>query len=334
LSTEENYNIGVSIVICTYNGTTRLADTLSHLSQQIIRVPVELILVDNASSDGAKHFADEWWKQHGNPKIHYKSFEQPLPGKSYAQEMGYSNSSYEYLLVCDDDNWLAPHYVQTAYEIMNTNDQIGALGGWCEAVFENAKPEWFDTYALFYAVSKQGTKSGDVTHKKGCLYGAGMVIRKSHWKYLNELGFQPLLTCRKGNTLASGGDTEYSYVLRLLGYKMWYDERLYFKHYIPTGRMNLDYVLRIRKAMSTSNFVVSIYTDKLKGKKRTQGGFMREFLNQIRHYFLKNLKMYFSSQFDSKERSKEYFRKLKRLLFSYKNYKHNYNSMDTWLTKK
>ena len=152
---------------------------------------------------------------------------------------------------------------------MNSNSEIGALGGWCEAVFEESKPKWFDTYARFFAVSKQGVQSGDITNKKGCLYGAGMVMRKSHWLELKQRGFKHVLTCRKGTSLSSGGDTEYSYVLRLLGYKLWFDERLYFMHFMTNGRLHLDYVSRLRKAMTYSNFVLWPYLDCIEGKSRT-----------------------------------------------------------------
>ncbi|QTY27709.1 glycosyltransferase [Flavobacterium sp. CS20] len=325
-------NLGISIVIATYNGKDRLANTLMHLRNQKLSCPTEIILVDNASTDGTKQFADKWWKNNGVSYIDYSSYQQPIPGKSYAQDLGYSKAKYKYLLVCDDDNWLCNDYVQTAFEIMESNSEIGALGGWCEAVFESEKPDWFDTYAKYFAVSKQGTDSGDVTHKKGCLYGAGMVIKKSHWVYLNKLGFKPLLTCRKGNTLASGGDTEYSYVLRLLGYKMWFDERLYFKHFMTKGRLNLNYVSRIRKAMSESNFVVSAYVDKLNNQKQTSKRFKRKFLSLVKHKFIKNVAKRLVGNFEQKEQAKEYFRQLKRLLFSYKAYETNYKSIDKWLT--
>ncbi len=326
--------LGVSIVIATFNGKKRLVDTLTHIINQKLNCPTEVILVDNASTDDTKAFADLWWKNNGTDKIKYSSYSQPIPGKSYAQELGYTKAQYEYLLVCDDDNWLCEDYVQTAFSIMQNNKEIGALGGWCEAEFEGDKPEWFDTYARFFAVSKQGTESGDVTHKKGCLYGAGMVIRKSHWQKLSDLGFRPLLTCRKGNTLASGGDTEYSYVLRLLGYKMWYDERLYFKHFMTKGRMSLDYVSRIRKAMSESNFVVSVYTDKLNNRKQTKKSFRRKFRSELRHKLLENIKKISSRSFEEKEQAKEFFRRLKRLFFAYDEYEANYSSIDKWLPKK
>lgn len=325
---------GVSIIICTYNGKVRLADTLSHLAKQKIKCEVEIILIDNNSSDGTKAFVDGWWSKNGNPNIKYVSFSQPIPGKSYAQELGYNKAKYEYLLVCDDDNWLYETYVQTAFEIMENDHQIGALGGWCEAVFESKKPEWFDTYAKYFAVSKQGKESGDITDKKGCLYGAGMVLRKSHWLQLNELGFAPLLTCRTGDTLSSGGDTEYSYVLRLLGYKIWYDERLYFKHWMPDRRMNLSYLKKLRKAISESNFVNSVYKDELKNKIVTRKYFYNQAYKKIKKSLFIQLKNRLVGTYEQKELAKEYFRYLFRLLMQYKEYSANRATILTWLPKK
>lgn len=326
-------NKGVSVVIATFNGKKRLGDTLAHLVDQEHNVPFEIILVDNASTDGTKAFADEWWKAHGIPSIAYSSFDQPIPGKSYAQELGYAQAKYDCLLICDDDNWLCKTYVQNAFDIMDANPKIGALGGWCEAVFEKEKPVWFDQYSKYFAVSKQGTESGDITTKKGCLYGAGMMIRKSHWDELNALGFKPLLTCRKGNTLSSGGDTEYSYVLRLMGYKIWYDDRLYFKHWMPEGRMSLDYITRIRKAMSESNFLLWIYKDEWHNRTVTPRVFYRKAYYAIKNDFLKQALKRMTGSFEEKELAKEYFRNLYRLLTKHKEYAKNRATIKRWLPK-
>jgi glycosyltransferase involved in cell wall biosynthesis len=324
---------GVSIVICTYNGKLVLPETLKHLSKQKLTVPCEIIFVDNASTDSTKAFADAWWSSKGHPSIKYKSYSQPIPGKSYAQELGYEKANYEYLLICDDDNWLNANYVQDAFDIMESNEEIGALGGWCEATFERSKPAWYDKYARYYAVSKQGEESGDVTNKKGCLYGAGMIIRKSHWIRLNELGFAPLLTCRKGNTLSSGGDTEYSYVLRLLGYRIWYDERLYFRHFMPQKRLDLKYISRIRKAMSASNFVVSVYVDELDNRTVFRKSFLKRFVKMVRKDFINNVKKRIYGSFEDKEVAKEYFRVLHRLIFSFNQYYSNRATIKRWLPK-
>lgn len=325
---------GISIIICTYNGKDRLSDTLLHIANQQLNIPCEVIFVDNASNDGTRNFADEWWKNNGNPKINYSSFQQPIPGKSYAQDLGYEKAHYEYLLVCDDDNWLCEKYVQTAFNIMESHEEIGALGGWCEAEFEGEKPNWFDQYAKYFAVSKQGSANGDITDKKGCLYGAGMVIRKSHWLQLKELGFEHLLSCRKGNSLSSGGDTEYSYALRLLDYKIWYDERLYFKHFMTKGRMNLNYLSNLRKAMTYSNSILWSYLDILKPSERSYKQIFAKGLKGVFKEWAKFIKQLLVDDFEEREIAKEYFRNFYYLVFNTPTYKKNKQFIKSWLIKK
>jgi glycosyltransferase involved in cell wall biosynthesis len=325
---------GVSIVLCTYNGKTRLEQTFKYLAAQKISIPCEIIFVDNASTDGTKAYADNWWKTHGSSGISYRSFEQPIPGKSYAQDLGYDKAQYEYILVCDDDNWLCDIYVQTAYDIMTENTSIGALGGWCDGVFETEKPIWFDKYTKYYVVVKQGKQSGDITTKKGCLYGAGMVLRKSHWVQLKTLGFNHLLSCRKGESLSSGGDTEYCYALRLLGYKIWYDERLYFKHFMTKGRMYKTYVSDLRKELSYSNFILWPYRDLLRGYSRTRYSLFRSVLRGMPSILIKNVINLKVGDFDKKEEAKDYFRYIKYQLFYSSIYLKNLKSVKTWAQKK
>jgi hypothetical protein len=55
--------LGVSVVICSYNGALRLATVLSHLAAQEAGAgtPWEVIVVDNASTDGTADTARRCW---------------------------------------------------------------------------------------------------------------------------------------------------------------------------------------------------------------------------------------------------------------------------------
>ena len=230
-----------------------------------------------------------------------------------------------------EENLFNKDYVQVSFEIMESNISIGALGGWCDAMFEGDKPEWFDTYGKYFAVGKQSDSSGDITNKKGCLYGAGMVIRKSHWLQLNDRGFIPLLTCRKGDSLSSGGDTEYCYALRLLGYKIWYDERLHFFHYMLAKRVNKEYVSKVRKAISYSNFVCDSYLDEILNKENNKNTLRKKIKKELKKKFFKKIRNRLIGSFEEKERSKEYFRRLYYLKFKESEYFENRNSIKKWL---
>ena len=127
---------GISIVICTYNGAERLPDTIWHIAKQQFSstIPWELIVVDNSSEDGSAEVAIREWRNAGSPCA-LSVIYQPTLGLTYARETGYDHAAYEFILLCDDDNWLHPHYLETAFQIMNEHPAIGMLGGNGEFVF-------------------------------------------------------------------------------------------------------------------------------------------------------------------------------------------------------
>lgn len=315
---------GISIIVCCYNSAERLPETLKHLALQQVSSAVnwEVILVNNNSTDATTQVAKTTWNNLG-VKVPLIVVNEVQPGLAFAREKGIAQATYDILLWCDDDNWLCDTYIQTAFNIMEQNMQIGALGGWCEATFETDKPNWFDDYAKYFAVSKQGRRSGDITYKKGCLYGAGMVTRKSHAEELHIHGFTQILKGRTGGDLSSGEDTEYCFALRLLGYKIWYDDRLYFKHFMVNERLSLDYVSRLRKAMSHSDFILWAYSDVLNNQLQTKQNFLKIALHWFPFLPLKKLGELIIGNYVQKENAKGYLRNLRYRMFNYSTYKAN-----------
>jgi hypothetical protein len=82
---------------------------------------------------------------------------------------------------------------------------------------------------------------------------------------LHASGFKNILSDRKGKKLSSGGDVELVYALKLAGYAIYFDERLFFKHVMPATRLTFNYLKKIRKSMYYSNFILGMYIDQLKG---------------------------------------------------------------------
>ena len=326
---------GISVIICCYNSAQRLQDTLKHLVNQRVKETLnwEVVVVDNNSEDNTTQLAEEIWQSLGRPTS-LITVNEAKQGLSHARDKGMRTAKYDLFLWCDDDNWLCDSYVQTAYDIMSSNIEIGALGGWCEAAFEGDKPIWFDQQAHFFAVSKQGKQSGDVTLKKGCLYGAGMVLRKSHWLELKQQGFEHLLSDRTGKQLSSGGDTEYCYALRLLGYKIWFDERLYFKHFMSTGRLNLNYLSRLRQGRTYSNFILWPYLDLLKGKPTNKRDLLKFAFKGGSYRFIRQLLALGIGTYEQKQQALRYFMFQYYFLFKYNVYEKNLFKTRNWLSKK
>ncbi len=230
---------GVSVIICCYNSATRIAETLRHLAQQIntATIPYEIILVNNNSSDHTAEIATIEWEKYNQPEV-FKIVNQPIGGLTAARQMGIEATQYSYLLFCDDDNWLCNTYLSTVYKVMESNPDIGVLGGQAIAKPEPPVPPWFVDRAAQYTV---GPQDGFV--KKYWVYGAGSVYRKEALEKLRQKGWKQITTDRIGDKLMYGGDNELCYMISLTGYKIVYDEQLLFYHFIPNTRLNNRYLV-------------------------------------------------------------------------------------------
>lgn len=241
-------NKGVSIVICCYNSAKILPETLKYVCNLNVSEEIlwEVIIIDNASDDNTSEAAKSLLNEYKCP-VPFKIIYQPVQGLSSARKMGLENSKYEYILFCDDDNWLNENYLETGFSLMESNSEIGVLGGYSEAVTETKIPEWFYEFRQNYSIGNQSEITGDITWITGVLWGAGMIVRKQALKELFSKGFKSLLTDRKKNQLSSGGDSEFCYALRLAGWKIWYDPKLKLKHYISQERLAWKYLRKLNR---------------------------------------------------------------------------------------
>jgi len=251
--------LGVSVIICCSNSIKRLPKTLEHLSKQYIPTEIswEIIVVDNASKDGTAGIAEDIWSNLNMPDVILRIFEQPIAGKTHALKTGIDKSSYEYILICDDDNWLFPDYIAKAYEIMQQNSSIGALGGKGIAVSDAELPIWFEKYQHGYAVGSQSPSCGDISPLI-YLWGAGMVLRKSIYSHVYSK-YPSLLTGPKGKLITRGEDVELCLRILFSGYKLFYDDNLIFKHYMPENRLTEKYRDTLYKGYDNEKQILGIY---------------------------------------------------------------------------
>jgi glycosyltransferase involved in cell wall biosynthesis len=247
--------ICISVIICCYNSESRIVTTLSHLSGQETSSGVdwEVILVDNNCTDRTTEVARENWNREDIP---LRIVEERTPGLSAARDCGVAHACGDYVLFCDDDNWLASDYLEKAFQFLSANPEYTAIGGWGDVVSDPdvTIPDWFEQFKTKYACG-QTRLEGDV----GTLVGAGLCVRKRALTDLKLSGFKSLLSDRKGAELTSGGDLELSTVLRSKGGKLYFSESMCFKHYMPAERLTEDYLLRMCRGHGRSRPILSEY---------------------------------------------------------------------------
>lgn len=248
---------GVSVVVCCYNSSALLTETLDYLFRQKTDIDWEIIIVNNSSTDDTVETAKKILSNRST--VGYKILDESIPGLSFARRRGILESNYEYIIFCDDDNHLDSDYIDKAFQLMESDDMIGIAGGISEPVFEIKKPFWFDEFCMNFASGKQSESSGEISDINSVLWGTGMILRKSVMMKLFNNGFRSLLSDRKHGKLSSGGDSEFCYVVRILGYKIYYDENLKLKHFISGSKLNWIYLRKLNRAFGAQKVYFDPY---------------------------------------------------------------------------
>jgi len=252
---------GLSLIICTYNGSQRLALTLKYIAEQKVAdfILWEVLIISNASTDNTLVVAKEIWQQIG-VEVPFRVEIENKPGKENAIVKGFELAQYEFMSIVDDDNWLAPEYVNTAYKVMSAQPSIGILGARAIGEFEVPPPKWFKQFEAVYAVGHQSNGlSGPLKQFEGYIYGAGSVTRKSAWQKLLDHGFEFTTSTKRGKILVSGEDIEVGDAMQLAGYTLWYEKNLTFKHFMYKERLTWPYLLRIGKGTASSGLTSTVY---------------------------------------------------------------------------
>ena len=250
---------GLSIVICTYNGVSRLGLVLDYINKLHIPDSLnwEVIIVDNASTDGTSIWLeDNIGMQKWNFSLQLVS--ELRQGLNIARLTGALKSEYDWLLFCDDDNLLASDYVTCWFNEIQKHMNIGCVGGRGIPFTDITFPDWFNDYGHSYAIGSQYSKSSIVPY--GCaLYGAGLYVYKLPIIELVNKGFDLVMSDRNSGNLTSGGDLEWCYLIQLSGYKMLYRDDMTFKHQIGASRLQWSYYLRLKEGIASGTGVLESY---------------------------------------------------------------------------
>lgn len=95
-----------SVIIPAYNAEKTLGECMDSLLRQDYE-DYEIIVVDDGSEDNTKGVAESY----GNDKI--RCVRQPNGGVSAARNTGIALARGEYIIFCDADDCVSPHYVRT-----------------------------------------------------------------------------------------------------------------------------------------------------------------------------------------------------------------------------
>jgi glycosyltransferase involved in cell wall biosynthesis len=247
-----------SIVICTYNGVSRLTPTLKHIAALDVPVnsAVELIVVNNASTDNTEEFVKQQWQDLGSPFVLMLVSEEQL-GKGYAVEKGLDQAGNDIVLIVDDDNWLEKNYLQEALRFIHDHPEWSIIGGRSAGEFEEAPPLWIEDLYNHNAIGKQLPKTGRFPFQNNLIWGAGMLVKKTFWEKLRQSGFIFLTSKQAGKAI--GEDTELAIAAALAGNERYYVDQLLFTHFMPKGRFAWNNSVKQFKGFGSTHIIFDAY---------------------------------------------------------------------------
>ncbi|MBS1596763.1 MAG: glycosyltransferase family 2 protein [Bacteroidetes bacterium] len=241
-------NKGVSIIICCYNSENVIAKTLSAIGAQAHEnFAMEVVLVENNCTDNTVATATATWDEIKNP-FPFRVVKEKQAGLNFARKKGVAEASLEYLIFCDDDNWLANNYAAEVYAEFERDESAGVLGGWSEGVYETTEPPWFSKVSTAYAV---GGSMKELYDFPEYVWGAGMALRTKLAVNIFTNQFQT--KDRAGDLLTAGGDKEICDYAKAYGYTVKKTMRLKFQHYITKERLSWKYCLKLFQGFGYSS---------------------------------------------------------------------------------
>jgi glycosyltransferase involved in cell wall biosynthesis len=269
---------GISIVVCTFNGINRILDTLNSIInlESNLNLRFELLVIDNCSRDSTAEFVKHYLTI-TNIKIPFKIIVEAKSGLNFARITGLKNAKNDWVLLCDDDNILNKNYLTNALEIINKYPDLGAIGGKGIAKVDCDLPDWFDKYSHSFAIGPQGTQTGFLPLGSS-LYGAGLFVNKKPLLMLFNTGFETIMSDRKGQSLSSGGDVEWCYLLQIMGFKLFYANELIFHHKIQKERLEWAYYEKLKSGIASGVALLEPYQSIIKNPKN---GIIHFFVNYL-----------------------------------------------------
>jgi glycosyltransferase involved in cell wall biosynthesis len=235
----------ISVVICTHNPREEfLRRTLEALRNQTLsKSDWELLVIDNASDKPLAGRVDLSWQPNSRHLLESKL------GKLYAWLLGMREAKADLFLFVDDDNVLAPDYLEQTLKVSEQWPFIGAWGGSVIPEYEAAVPDWVgdQLWRLTVLEVKEDVWSNLRDNFATFPVGAGMCVRRVVAdRYLEWCAKNKISSAldRSGKGLGGYGDMDLCQCAIDIGLGVGRSTKLKLTHLIPAARLTLDYFVR------------------------------------------------------------------------------------------
>jgi len=114
----------VTVVCATYNQSSYIRDALDGFLKQKTEFPVEVLVHDDASTDGTQEILLSYEREFPNVKVFYENKNQydNRPNGGYFQGLLERHARGKYIAQCEgDDFWTDTHKLQHQFDYMESH---------------------------------------------------------------------------------------------------------------------------------------------------------------------------------------------------------------------
>ena len=219
-----NTNVSVSIIICCFNSAKRLPETLQHLMAQEVpaKIPWEVIVVDNGSSDNTSQIAKELWQS----DVPFRAVPEPKVGLSNARNRGLRESKGNLICFIDDDVWPHVDWLKNMVEFAIHSDADAICG---KVIIPNhlTRP-WMEKIHRTKLASTENIDPGNPLE----IIGANMAIKRVVLDKVPQ--FDPELGA---GASGFGEESLFSRQVLTAGFKIGFAEKAVVEHHFEERRL-------------------------------------------------------------------------------------------------
>ncbi|GFO64822.1 glycosyltransferase [Geomonas paludis] len=244
----------ISVVICTYNRSALLRDSVADLqAQDFPASQYEILVVDNNSSDDTRTVTGALA---ASSKVAVRYLFEARQGLSFARNTGIRNAAGDVVVFTDDDIAAPANYLNEIDRVF-TDPTVAAAGGPIRPIWPGPVPEWltadwhgFLTINDFAAAAETGFFQGPCEYP----WGANIAFRRG---IFDRIGTFPTDLGRVGNCLMSNEEVGLCRKIQAAGLKIAFAADAVILHKIPAERLTRQWYYHRTYWQGRSNAVMN-----------------------------------------------------------------------------
>ncbi|GIO92511.1 hypothetical protein J31TS3_37380 [Paenibacillus lactis] len=255
IESDLDYEKEISVVLCTYQRSQKLINSIeSLLEQTLAQEKYEIIVVNNDYlNTDILTLVNDLRRKHNIDESFLRYIEAPLKGLSYARNAGLFEAKGEIILYIDDDAIADSELLKQTIKGFNENPDFGVIGGNIILNINENRPRvvrpGFEAYWSQLVVDKEGISES--LYQWEFPYGANFAVRQ---KALMRIGGFRSSYGRKGNDYAGGEEIVVSFLMKEIGYKVGLNSLMKVIHDVDISRYTVEHVEKTMRSSLLTNY--------------------------------------------------------------------------------